>query len=213
MGIALAQALPVWQMLVTGVGFALLFPAVSFLVNRRLCGGTLSIDIPGVALLASLVFLAAILCEASINPLYEHLFHDKLWEYRLFPLHDGNVSALAVAIWTSYGVHLYFLDQSLNNRLSGNGYRNLLKAAIIGIEAPLLWEVTGNGFFLLLLNEYYAYYLPGEIFHLTSLRVIPVYILCIYLGLLVYERLRLYARNIWLSAGIFLAGLMFLGNG
>ena len=213
MSTAVTQTLQVWQALVAGSCFALLFPFLSYVINRRLCRGALATDIQGIALLASLVFVAAVLCEASINPIYERFFEDKLWEYRLFPLHDGNVSALALLVWTSYGVHLYFLNQSLNGWNIADAYRNLFKAVIIGVEAPLIWEVTGNGFFLLLLDEYYAYYLPGDVFHLTSLRVIPVYIVCVYMGLYIYDRLRPYAQNTWLTAGIFSIGIIFLGSG
>lgn len=192
------------------MAFALLFPSASFLINRRLCDGTLKRDVPGIAQLAALVFLLAILCEATVNPLYEHLFNEKLWYYRFWPLHDGNISALSVLVWTSYGIHLYFLNQTLNSWFVANVRRNRYKAIIIGIEAPLLWEVLGNSYFLLVLNEYYAYYLPGDVYHLTSLRVIPVYIVCIYLGLIAYERLQIHANHIWLTVVLFMSGLMFL---
>jgi hypothetical protein len=210
---AATEGLRFWQIAAAGMSFALLFPSISFLVNRRLCNGVIKRDFPGVALLSSLVFLLAIFCEATINPIYEHLFDEKLWHYRFWPLHDGNISALAILVWTSYGVHLYFLNQTLDTWFVPDGRRNLFKAMIIGVEAPLLWEVLGNGYFLLLLNDYYAYYLPGDVFHLTSLRVIPIYIICIYVGLLAYERLQRYAHHLWLSASLFTAGLVFLVAG
>lgn len=210
---AVSEGMRFWQIAGAGMSFALLFPSVSFLVNRRLCEGTLKRDIPGIALLAALVFLLAIFCEATINPIYEYYFNEKLWHYRFWPLHDGNISALSVLVWTSYGVHLYFLNQTLDSWFSAGVTLNLFKAMIIGVEAPLLWEVLGNGYFLLVLNDYYAYYLPGDVFHLTSLRVIPVYIFCIYLGLLAYERLQIYANNTWLSMALFAFGLVFLGTG
>lgn len=198
------------QIWAAGAVFALLFPGVSFLINRRLCGGRLQLDLHQIALLAALTFLAAILCEATVNPLYTRVFGEKLWEYRLLPLHDRNVSALAVLAWTAYGVHLYFLTQSLDRRISPGPRRLLCKAALIGAEAPLLWEVGGNGFFLLMLGEYYAYYLPGELFHLTSLRVVPIYMLCVLLGLLLHERLHRHARDWRIAGGCFAAGLVFL---
>jgi hypothetical protein len=210
---AVSEGMRFWQIAGAGMTFALLFPSVSFLVNRRLCDGALKRDVPGIALLASLVFVLAILCEATINPIYENLFNEKLWHYRIWPLHNGNISALSVLVWTSYGVHLYFLNQTLNSWFAAGINRNLFKAMIIGVEAPLLWEVLGNGYFLLVLNDYYAYYLPGDVFHLTSLRVIPVYIVCIYLGLIAYERLQAHANKTWLSMALFAFGLVFLGTG
>lgn len=201
------------QIWAAGLLFAVLFPGVSFLLNRRVCGGQLNTDLRQIALLAALTFLAAILCEATVNPLYTHFVGEKLWEYRLLPLHDRNVSALAVLVWTAYGVHLHFMTQTLDRRLAQGPRRVLLKAALIGAEAPLLWEISGNCIFLLLLGEYYAYYLPGELWHLTSLRVVPIYMVCVLLGLLVHERLRPYAHDWRIAGGCFGAGVLFLFAG
>lgn len=193
-----------------GLLFAVLFPGVSFLLNRRVNGGKLNTDLRQIALLASLTFLAAIFCEATINPLYMHFVGEKLWEYRLLPLHDRNVSMMAVLIWTSYGVHLHFMNQSFDRWFVPGTQRLFYKAGVIGLEAPLLWEVAGNSFFLLLLDEYYAYYLPGDVWHLTSLRVVPIYMLCVLPGLLVHERLRQYAHDWRIAGGCFGAGALFL---
>lgn len=199
--------------------FSVLFPGLSFLLNRRWCGGRLNKDLHQIALLAGLTFFAAILCEASINPLYEALFQEKLWEYRVLPLHDRNVSVLALLVWTSYGVHLHFMNQSLDRWFAPGSQRLFYKAGLIGMEAPLLWEVSGNGFFLLLLGEYYAYYLPGDVWHLTSLRVVPAYMVCVFLGLLCHDFLQRHVtigsplRAGLVSAALFGAGLVFLGMG
>lgn len=207
------HAVPATQIWVTGTVFALLFPSLSFLVNRRLNGGRLNTDCHQIVMLAALTFLTAILCETTVNPVYEYLFQQKLWEYRLLPLHDRNVSVLALLVWPSYGVHLYFMNQTLDRWLASGTQRLFYKAAVIGMEAPLLWEVSGNGFFLLLLGDYYAYYLPDELFHLTSLRVVPVYMLCVLLGLLLHARLRRHARDGRIAAVCFGIGLVVLISG
>ena len=199
--------LPVW---VTAATFALAFPALSVLIQHVLSGVRLERDVRQIVLLAALTFAAAIVCEALVNPAYAALFGEKLWEYRLLPRHDGNVSALSVLVWSSYGVHLYFVNQSLDRWFAYRSWRRCYKACVIGVEAPLIWEVSGNAVFLSLLGEYYAYYLPGELAHLTSVRVIPVYIVCVYAGLLIYERLRHYAHD-WRVAGVcFAGGIVFL---
>ncbi|HEY9198051.1 MAG TPA: hypothetical protein VIR60_01715 [Gammaproteobacteria bacterium] len=193
--------------------FAVILPGLSFLLNRRLLGGRLDTDIRQIVLLAALTFLTAILCEAGINMLYEAVFREKLWEYRLLPLHDRNVSALALLVWTAYGMHLYFMLQFLDHRIPAGPRQGFYKACIIGAEAPLLWEVAGNIYFLSVVNEFYAYYLPDDLFHFTSLRVVPLYMLCIYFGLLVYGRLRDHAHD-WRIAGVcFGGGVMFLAAG
>lgn len=197
----------------TAAAFATLFPALSFLINRRLCGGQLRVDISRLALLVALTFLAAIVCEAVINPMYETAFSEKLWEYRLLPLHDRNVSALALLVWTAYGIHLYFLLQWLDRRAATPTRQRFYQACFIGVEAPLLWEVSGNAFFLIFAGEFYAYYLPQDMFHFTSLRVVPLYVGAVYFGLSMYERLCRSAQD-WAIAGLcFSAGLLFLAAG
>lgn len=62
------EGIQFWQIATAGMAFALLFPVASFLINRRLCDGTLKWDAPGIAQLAALVFLLAILCETTVNP-------------------------------------------------------------------------------------------------------------------------------------------------
>ena len=109
-------------------GFSLCFPTASYLFNKRICAGNLDTGISAIGLLASLVFCTAIIFEASINALYQAIFQRQLWVYRAFPLHQGSVSALAILVWGSYGVHLYFLNQTLDRWLGGRPCSRLLKA-------------------------------------------------------------------------------------
>lgn len=206
----LLDDLPVWGAAAT---FALAFPALSYVIQSRFRGMPLERDIGQIALLAALTFAAAIVCEAVVNPLYAAAFGAKLWEYRQLPLHDANVSALSILVWSSYGVHLYFVDQTLDRWFAHRPRQRLFKACIVGIEAPLIWEVCGNALFLGLLGDYYAYYLPGELAHFTSVRVIPVYIVCVYVGLLIYERLRCHTHAFRIAALCFAGGTLFLALG
>ena len=199
--------------LLAGLGFFVLCPSVSFLIKRRVCNGQLDTDLSGIAFLAALVFAVAILCEATVNPVYEILYQHKLWEYRILPLHDQNVSVLGFIVWGAYGVHMYFLNQSLERYLPAGRRRMPLKAVIVGCEAPLLWEVLGNGYFLLTVGEFYAYYLPGDLWHFTSFQVVPIYIGGIYLGLVIYERLKRHAPQWRMSAVLMILGLVFLVAG
>jgi len=56
----MSEGLHFWHIAAASLTFALLFPSVSFLINRRLCVGTLKRYVPGIAQLAALVFLLAI---------------------------------------------------------------------------------------------------------------------------------------------------------
>ena len=166
-----------------GILCAVIFLGFSWALNRRLMRGPFRIDGFEVALYAATVFLVAVICEILVNSAYESVFGRKLWEYRVLPLYGGDISLLSFIIWPVYGVHLYFFRQVLAQRLSAHRNRDRVHALIIGLDAPLFYEVCGNLLFILLLGEYYAYYLPGELFHLTSVQVIPIYMLFIYAGL------------------------------
>lgn len=197
----------------TAILFSLGLVAASFTINRQLLGGRLVVDSYRLALTASSVLLLAVVAESVINPFYEQLFGSKLWEYHVFPLHDSNVSALAVIVWTAYGIHLYFTRQSLDQKLGVHWNSTGTKALIISFEAPFVFEVAGNLLFLQLMDRYYAYYLPTDVYHLTSFRVVPVYIFCIFLGLVILKLLEQLPRNRLLPPVLFAGGVAWLFAG
>jgi len=193
-----------------GLLFAAALVLFSYGFNRWLIGDRLKTDVYRIALTASAVLLLAILAETLVNPLYELLFGAKLWVYRVFPLHNGNVSALAPIVWTAYGIHLHFTLQTMDHRLPirmRNGYG---KAFIVGLEAPFFAEVTGNLLFLVLAGQYYAYYLPSGVGHLTSFQVVPIYMVCIFIGLIILRALEKLPRRAELPSLLFLAGTGYL---
>jgi hypothetical protein len=193
-----------------GITAAVLFATVlvlaSFAFNRWLLGGELLVDRYRLALTASAVLLLAVLAEASINPLFELWLGGKLWEYRVLPLHNANVSALGLVVWTAYGVHLYFTRQSLERRLRGRWKGTCGKSLIIGLEAPFLFEVSGNLVFLTVMHNYYAYYLPADLHHLTSWRVVPVYMVCVFCGLVILGAIERLPRTPLLPGALFAGG-------
>jgi hypothetical protein len=193
--------------------FAVCLVGLSYTFNRQLIGDRLTLDGYRIALSASAVLLLAVLAESLINPLYQLLAGQKLWEYRVYPLHDSNVSALAALVWTAYGIHLHFTHQTLTLKLTGRWNSKFGKSAVFALEGPLLFEVTGNLIFLVLAGRYYAYYLPGELGHLTSVQVIPIYGLCIFIGLLVLDVLEKLPRRVQLPAVLFAAGSAWLLSG
>ena len=201
------------MVLITGMVFCLLLVTISYSINHHLLGAKLAVDFYQLALTASCVVVLALISESVVNPLYTALFGQKLWVYRILPLHDGNVSALGVIIWAAYGVHLYFTRQTLMNKLPNAMNNSAVIAIIIGFEAPFICEVLGNLLFLSVLGDYYAYYLPGDVFHLTSFQVVPIYILCLLLGLAILGTLERLPRKFVLPPALFSAGLAYLVTG
>lgn len=201
------------NVLIVGIICALVMVSVSYGLNRWLARQPLVLDIYKLALYGSAVFFLAILIEVVVNTSYESIIGEKLWVYRVGPRHDGNVSLLAPIIWFAYGIHMYFADQTMTLRLPAGLRGDVTRSAITGIDAPLLFEVTGNLVFLALLGQYYAYYIPGELAHLTSVRVIPLYMIGIFVGLWVLRWLAARPMNWRLPAGLYAAGLAFLAIG
>lgn len=201
------------MVLISGIVFSLLLVTISYSINRRLLGEKLVVDVYQLTLTTSCVVVLALAAESLVNPLYTAWAGQKLWVYRVLPLHDGNVSALGGMVWAAYGIHLYFTRQMLLRRLPNGLNNNAGIAVIMGFEAPFICEVLGNLLFLQLLGEYYAYYLPGDVFHLTSFQVVPIYMLCLFVGLVILGKLESLPRKMVLPPALMSAGVAYLVTG
>lgn len=190
-----------------GVLCALAMVGLSWVVNRGLLRTPLAWRLLPAAVTAASVFLLAVVAEVLVNSAYESLIGHPLWSYRVLPRHEGDVSMLGPLIWPAYGLHLYMTEQSLRRR------GRPLMAIINGIDAPLIFEVGGNLLFIALAGEFYAYYLPGDLGHLTSLQVVPIYMLSILVGYFVLDALRAQARSWWWPAGLYGLGLLVVFSG
>lgn len=198
------------QQIFAGVVCAFLFVSLSYFVNRRLNGDSFKVDIYLLVMYAVTVFCLAVFFEVIANNLYQHFTGDKLWEYQVMPIYNRDVSLLAPLLWSAYGMHLYFIEQTYTKHLPGFMRNRKSHTLLHGLDAPLVFEVSGNLIFLLLIGKYYAYYLPGDLFHLTSFRVIPVYMICIFFGLLLLHWLEKQKRHWSIPGIIFSIGIGFL---
>jgi hypothetical protein len=112
--------------------------------------------------------------ELLVNNAWHLLFGVPLWEYKLFPFHNGDVSYFFIWIWGGLGYYRYLNDTAIHH-FKPDEY--LKPGLIMGAEAVLL-ELAYNGFFYLLFGGYIFYYLPadlGPFSHLSCLEVIPFY--------------------------------------
>ena len=92
------------------VGVVLFYLLASLLTLRWL-----RINAYELALSMATAFLVAIVCEVYLGKLY-YLFAGKpLWQYRVWPIHDGYTSAVNFIVWPVYGYYLYCLHQVRNN--------------------------------------------------------------------------------------------------
>jgi len=102
-----------------GTVCALLFVSVSYFANRRLGGDSFRVDPYLLSLYAATVFCLAILGEVSVNSLYYYFVGESLWQYHVMPIYNHDVSLLAPLLWSAYGMHLYFIEQTYIKYLSG----------------------------------------------------------------------------------------------
>jgi hypothetical protein len=164
---------------------AILFYLLGSLLSRR----WIRIELYPLLLSMAVAFLIAIVCEVLLGKLYYLLVGKPLWQYRVWPIHDGYTSALNFIIWPVYGYYIYFVHQVLAAKRV-NIRPAWLKGLASGIDGPLL-EILANGFFLLFYGTFYFYYLPGDLRHFTSIQVVPLYMVMGVILSLVLDRLLL----------------------
>lgn len=185
----------------------LLFYLLGSLLNRR----WVRIDLYQLLLSMAVAFLIAIVCEVYLGKLYQLVTGRPLWQYRVWPIHDGHTSVLNFIIWPVYGYYSYFLHQVLHARQISIRPA-WLKGLVSGLDGPLL-EILANGFFLLFYGTFYFYYLPNDMRHFTSIQVVPLYMVMGVILTLVLDYLRERPRRWRYPAVFYLAGVGFVLSG
>ena len=199
-----AQAVSILQALSGALVGVVLFYLLGSLLARR----WIRIDAYQLVLSMAVAFLVAIVCEVYLGKLYHLVTGRPLWQYRVWPIHDGYTSALNLIVWPVYGYYVYFLHQVLQTRCIDIRPR-WLKGIASGIDGPLL-EILANGFFLLFYGTFYFYYLPGDLRHYTSVQVMPLYMIMGVILTLLLEYLQQYPPRWYYPAGFYIAGAGFV---
>ena len=151
------------------LGFAFLLLCWSVVAGRRI-----AIDPKEILLFMAISCPVGLMLEVGCGWLHLLLFGEPLWQYRVMPAHGGFTSQYNFGLWPLYGAHLYFFHQARASwRLSRVG-EFWLSAGKSVLSGPLL-EIAINAFFLLCFGQYFFYYFPDDLWHLTSLAVIPYY--------------------------------------
>jgi hypothetical protein len=200
-------AVPVLQGLSGALVGGVLFYLLASLLTRR----WMRIDGYELALSMAVAFLVAIVCEVYLGKLYFLFTGKPLWQYRVWPIHDGYTSAVNLIVWPVYGYYFHLLHQVLHS------YRirirpNWLKGLASGIDGPLL-EILANGFFLLCYGTFYFYYLPDDLRHYSSLQVVPLYMVMGIILVLVLEYFAGRPPRWGYPAAFYLAGVGFVLSG
>lgn len=198
-------------LLLQGMSGALFGMAVFYLLASLLTRSWIRVDIYHLALCMAVAFLVAIVCEVYLGKLYYLVVGKPLWQYRVWPIHDGYTSVLNFIIWPVYGYYLYFLTRVLHRRRPP-GPAHWTRGLASGLDGPLL-EILANGFFLLFYGTFYFYYLPADLNHYTSLQVVPLYMV---MGVLLVLLLNYFESRprLWrYPAGFYFTGILFVMTG
>ncbi|QMV16994.1 hypothetical protein [Vibrio spartinae] len=176
------------ELIQQGVSGSLIGVAIFYLLSSLLVKQWVRIDIYQLLLFMAVAFLVAIVCEVGLGKLYYLVMGKPLWQYHVWPIHDGYTSALNFIIWPVYGFYQYCFHHVLTRKnLHLRPY--WLMGLVSGLDGPIL-EILANGFFLLFYQTFYFYYLPEDMRHFTSIQVVPLYMIMGVILTVVLKQLR-----------------------
>jgi hypothetical protein len=114
-----------------------------------------------------------ILGEVVLDTAYKLIFGVRLWEYRLYPVHDAYTSLFSIVLWGMVGLHIYLLHGTLKKK----GIISINQIALIFCVEAIILEALSNLSFLALFGKFIFYYNPGNLWHITSIQALPLYLL------------------------------------
>lgn len=154
--------------------FFLYLVVVVYSTGFALTDSSTQIKIQEVYMYSGTLALIGCISEVAINSFCRAAFDSPLWIYQVTPVHGGDTSIFAFFQWSLYGYHLYYLQKKLQSFKCQ--YEGPIFAVVLSIDALLL-EILVNLSSIFFLDTFIFYYIPGDIGHLTTVFVLPVYLL------------------------------------
>lgn len=154
--------------------FFMYLATVIYFAGFALGNSSTQIKIKEVYMYSGTLALIGCISEVAINSFCRAAFDSALWIYQVTPVHQGDTSMFAFFQWSLYGYHLYFVQKKIQSY--NFKYEAYIFAVVISVEALLL-EIFVNISSNFFLNTFIFYYLPGDMGHLTTVFVFPVYLL------------------------------------
>ena len=113
-----------------------------------------------------------------------------LWVYQIFPIHNGDTSLYSfLFIWPVYGFHIYLFQKKFP--IFTDKTKQYFAAACIALDAVLL-EFLINLSSIIVFSRFIFFYLPGDMYHFTTLFVLPFYFLG---GLVIVKTMRRFIKE------------------
>lgn len=114
--------------------------------------------------------------EEVVNSMWRLVTGASLWEYRLYPLHGGDISVFFFQVWGIFGFYTYLRAKVFPMFEQGG---RIAITLLLGFEAIFL-ELLVNIPYYAIFGDYIFYYFPenlGVFSHFSCLQVIPFYIM------------------------------------
>jgi len=157
--------------------FSLIWIGIVYCFNSLLARKFIAIE-PKKALLYIVTMAAlGLLGEIVFDSTYRFVFGRPLWEYHVLPIHNAYTSVYSLFLWGMVGLHIYLLHGVLQSK----GVTSLHKLAAIFCAEAIILEVLVNLTFVAAFGDYIFYYNPGDLWHITSLQTLPLYLLAGYI--------------------------------
>lgn len=127
--------------------------------------------------------------EIFLDTTYKLFVGHPLWQYRILPIQNGYTSSYAVVTWGLVGFYLYLMHENLSAKWSITKTKHL--ALIFSLEALLLEAIVTLSA-RLFLGKYLYYYLPSDLWHVSSFQNIPFYFIC---GVVILQTIKRFQKD------------------
>lgn len=184
--------------------FALVWIAVvygfSSLAARRFKRVNLRIAL----LYASTLSMLGVFGEVLIDNVYKYFFGHPFWLYTVLPVHNGYTSKYAFYLWGIYGFAMYLL----HDHTRGRNIKLTKLLPLMFMASAIVFEASVNLTFHVFFGKYIFYYFPNDLWHLTSVQVLPFYLVG---GIVLNESLkRAKSDPVFFTVGAFALASVFV---
>lgn len=110
--------------------------------------------------------------ELFLYKIIEWIFHMPIWEYKLFPIHNGVTSSLGPIMWGNAAVYVCFHK---NYQILPVKTKNKLMLFVLEAGYLLVLELIFNFIAFFLFNNYFFYYFVPDLNHWSSFTNMPLW--------------------------------------
>lgn len=161
----------IWKLIVFGLSWFV----VIYLFNSLVAGKFKKIDAKLATMYFVTVAMIGVFGEIFLDTVYNHFLGHPLWHYNILPIQHGYTSEFAIIPWGTMGFYLYLMHDNLANKWAITKTSYL--ALIFSLEA-LIIEAAATLSAKVFLGSYIYYYVPGDLWHVSSFQNIPFYFIC-----------------------------------